>query len=53
MDTPVIQTATLSGATLNLTGYVGTLPSSLTFGNARVEFFVSDGAGEAAPISDP
>ena len=46
MDTPVLQTAALSGATLTLAGYVGAVPASPTFASSRVEFFVSDGAGE-------
>ncbi|MCK5711677.1 MAG: hypothetical protein KAI25_03080, partial [Hyphomicrobiaceae bacterium] len=41
MDLPVISTALLSGGTLTLDGYVGNTPSSVTFPNARVEFFIS------------
>ena len=42
MDTVGAMTAALGGTTLTLSGYVGNMPSSATFANARVEFFVSD-----------
>ena len=41
MDLPVISTAILSGGNLTLDGYVGNMPASPTFVNARVEFFIS------------
>ncbi|MEJ2286182.1 MAG: right-handed parallel beta-helix repeat-containing protein, partial [Desulfobacterales bacterium] len=41
MDLPVITTAQLSGGNLTLDGYVGNMPASPTFSNARVEFFIS------------
>ncbi|MEZ4647746.1 MAG: right-handed parallel beta-helix repeat-containing protein [Candidatus Eisenbacteria bacterium] len=42
MDHPVLTSATLSGTTLALDGYVGSAPNQSTFANARVEFFESD-----------
>ena len=42
MDYPVFTTASLSGTTLTLAGYVGSAPSQSTFANARVEVFESD-----------
>jgi len=42
MDHPVFTTATLSGTTLTLTGYVGSAPSQAAFADARVEVFESD-----------
>ena len=42
MDTAVIQSALLGGTSLTLTGYVGNMPSSVTFAGARVEIFLSD-----------
>ncbi len=43
MDFPVFTTATLSGTTLSVAGYVGSAPNQATFANARVEVFTSDG----------
>ena len=42
MDTPVFTTATLSGTTLTVAGYVGSAASQATFASTRVEVFVSD-----------
>ena len=42
MDTPVITSASLSGTTLTLAGYVGSAAGQSTFASSRVEFFVSD-----------
>ena len=42
MDHPVFTSATLSGTTLTLTGYVGSAASQSTFATSRVEVFVSD-----------
>ena len=46
MDFPVIQSVTLSGTTLILSGYIGAAPGDTDFAGARVEFFKSlDAAG--------
>ncbi|MCE2661222.1 MAG: hypothetical protein LW854_23850, partial [Rubrivivax sp.] len=50
-DSPVFTSATLSGNTLTLAGYVGSAASQSTFANATVDFYVSDnssanGAGQ-------
>ncbi|HEY7759918.1 MAG TPA: DUF2341 domain-containing protein, partial [Burkholderiales bacterium] len=46
MDFPVIQSASASGGTLTVTGYIGTAPNDTDFAGARVEFFESpDAAG--------
>ena len=42
MDFPVFTSATLSGTTLTVAGYVGSAPGQATFANARVEVFKSD-----------
>lgn len=42
MDFPVFATATLSGATLAVSGYVGSAAGQSTFANARIEIFKSD-----------
>ncbi len=42
MDFPVFTTATLSGTTLAVAGYVGSAPSQSIFANSRVEIFKSD-----------
>ena len=42
MDTVGAMSAVLSGTTLTVSGYVGNVPASGTFANARVEFFLSD-----------
>ncbi|HEU4620753.1 MAG TPA: hypothetical protein VFS42_00885 [Burkholderiaceae bacterium] len=39
MDSPVMSTATLSGTTLTLAGWVGSAAGQATFANSRVEFF--------------
>jgi uncharacterized repeat protein (TIGR01451 family) len=42
MDFPVFTSATLSGTTLTVAGYVGSAPNQSTFASARVEVFKSD-----------
>jgi parallel beta-helix repeat protein len=42
MDTPVFTSASLSGGTLTLAGYVGSAANQSTFASARVEVFTSD-----------
>ena len=42
MDFPVFTSATLSGTTLTVAGYVGSAPNQSTFADARVEVFKSD-----------
>jgi uncharacterized repeat protein (TIGR01451 family) len=42
MDSPVLTTASLSGSTLTVGGYIGTAPNQSTFGGSLVELFVSD-----------
>ena len=42
MDFPVFTSATLSGTTLTVAGYVGSAPNQSTFAGARVEVFKSD-----------
>jgi len=44
MDYPVITSATLSGTTLTVSGYVGSAASQSTFASATVEVFISDGS---------
>ncbi|MFN7726614.1 MAG: beta strand repeat-containing protein [Rubrivivax sp.] len=45
MDTPVFTSASMSGSTLTVTGYVGSAAGQATFANARVEIFISDSSG--------
>jgi len=45
MDFPVFTSASLSGTTLTVSGYVGSAPNQATFANARVEVFKSDNDG--------
>ncbi|MBE0606319.1 MAG: DUF2341 domain-containing protein [Deltaproteobacteria bacterium] len=45
MDFPVFTSATLSGTTLTVAGYVGSAPNQATFAGARVEIFKSDNDG--------
>lgn len=42
MDQPVFTVASLNGATLTVSGYVGSAPNQSLFGNAQVEIFESD-----------
>jgi hypothetical protein len=42
MNFPVFTSATVSGTTLTVAGYVGTAPGQATFAGARVEIFQSD-----------
>jgi hypothetical protein len=42
MDFPVFTSATLSGSTLTVAGYVGSAANQSTFANARVEVFIAD-----------
>jgi len=42
MDYPVFTSASLSGTTLTVAGYVGSAPGQGTFANARVEIFKAD-----------
>jgi choice-of-anchor C domain-containing protein len=42
MDFPVFTSATLSGTTLTVMGYVGSAANQSTFANARVEVFIAD-----------
>ncbi|MFN8995976.1 MAG: SdrD B-like domain-containing protein, partial [Pseudomonadota bacterium] len=41
-DTPVIESATLSGSTLTVSGYVGSAAGKSTFGGGTVEVFIAD-----------
>jgi hypothetical protein len=45
MDYPVFTSASVSGTTLTVAGYVGSAASQSTFAGARVEVFISDGSG--------
>ena len=42
MNYPVVTIANLSGSQFTVAGYVGTLPATVAFANAMVEFFKSD-----------
>lgn len=42
MDYPVFTSATLSGSTLTVAGYVGSAPGQATFANATIELFKAD-----------
>jgi hypothetical protein len=44
MDFPVIQSATLIGTSLTVSGYIGTAPGNATFAGTRVEFYASPDA---------
>jgi len=56
MDFPVFSSASLSGSTLTVTGYVGSAPGQSLFAGARVEIFESDddpsGNGEGRDYFD-
>ncbi len=45
MDYPVFTSASVSGSTLTVAGYVGSLPGQSAFAGARVEIFRSDNDG--------
>ena len=49
MDYPVFTSASISGTTLTVAGYVGSAAGQTTFAGARVEVFVSDGSNANGP----
>jgi uncharacterized repeat protein (TIGR01451 family)/CSLREA domain-containing protein len=42
MDYPIFSSATISGTTLTVAGYIGAAPDDPDFANARVDLYVSD-----------
>ena len=47
MDSPVFTSASISGTTLSVAGYVGSAAGQSTFATSRVEVFVSDASSSA------